>query len=178
MSIATKTGDKGETSLLGGTRVSKYDIRIEAYGTVDELNAAIGVALCYVESPGVKDTLYQIQHDLFTIGAELAALATQISKTPKITEKHLNNVEQAIERVESMLPKQTEFILPKGTKGATQLHLARTICRRAERKVVACKEHYAINPDIVKYLNRLSDLLFLFARKENQGKDEEKGVRY
>ncbi len=178
MSIATKTGDKGQTSLLGGERVHKNDVRIETYGTVDELNAAIGVALCYIESPAIKEVLVQVQHDLFTIGAELATLGVKLEKEfPKTTEEHVHFLDAALTMTEQALPAQKEFILPQGTKAAAHLHLARTICRRAERRTSAC-EKLEPNPEIIRYLNRLSDLLFLFARAENQGKAKEEGVKY
>lgn len=178
MSIATKTGDKGQTSLLGGERVHKNDVRIETYGTIDELNAAIGVALCHVESEAIRDILVQIQHDLFTIGAELAALGVIIEKElPRTAEEHVHFLDAALTMIEQALPAQKEFILPQGTQAATHLHLARTICRRAERRVSAC-DKLNPNPEIMKYLNRLSDLLFLFARAENQGKIKEEGVKY
>ncbi len=168
MSIVTKGGDKGETSLLGGQRVSKTDPRIEAYGDVDELNASIGVALTYVKDGNAKDILHQVLNDLFRIGAELAAMGTKFTNFPKISSSHTNVIEEEVYRIESELPKQTSFILPAGNESATHLHLARAVCRRAERRVLALKE---VNPEIVKYLNRLSDLLFIYARLENK-KDE------
>lgn len=169
MSIVTKGGDKGETSLLGGQRVPKTDPRIEAYGTVDELNAAIGVALTYVKNSAAKDILHQVLNDLFRIGAELAAIGTKFTNFPKISDTHIKVIEEEVYRIENELPKQTTFILPTGTESSAHLHLARAICRRAERRVLALEK---INPEIVKYLNRLSDLLFIYARLENNGKDE------
>jgi cob(I)alamin adenosyltransferase len=169
MSIVTKGGDKGETSLLGGQRVPKTDARIEAYGDVDELNAAIGVALNYVKDEAAGKILHQVLNDLFRIGAELAALGTKFTQFPKITAEHTLAIEKEVYRVENELPKQDSFILPAGNESAAHLHLARAICRRAERKAVALKE---VNPELIKYLNRLSDLLFIYARLENKGKDE------
>ena len=179
MSIATKTGDKGETSLLGGERIRKNDVRIEAYGTVDELNAALGVALAYVEGAAIKEVLTQVQHDLFTVGAEIAAMTSKqlTMEIPRIMPEHLEFIDTALVTTENLLPTQRAFILPNGTGGAAHLHLARTICRRAERRVVACTE-FNLNPEIIKYLNRLGDLLFLFARAENQGKTDETVVKY
>jgi len=168
MSIVTKGGDKGETSLLGGQRVSKTDSRIEAYGTVDELNAAIGVALTYVKDKTAKKILHQVLNDLFRIGAELAAIGTQFTKFPKIESQHTLAIEKEVYRVENILPKQKTFILPAGNESAAHLHLARAICRRAERRVLSLGK---VNPEIIKYLNRLSDLLFIYARLENK-KDE------
>ncbi|VVB81348.1 Cobalamin adenosyltransferase [uncultured archaeon] len=165
MSIVTKGGDKGETSLLGGQRVPKTDCRIEAYGTVDELNASIGVARSYVKDSSAKKTLHQVQNDLFKIGAELAGAKK------KITAKDTKKIENEVYKIEKKLPLQKSFILPAGNQSSTHLHLARTICRRAERRVLPCKP----NPEIIRYLNRLGDLLFIYARLENR-KDE--AVRY
>lgn len=169
MSIITKGGDKGETSLLGGKRVPKTDVRIEAYGTVDELNATIGMALCHTK----KSTLLpQTQNDLFKIGAELSAADTQFTNYPKITQEDADRMEKEVHIIEQALPKQTGFILPRGTQAAAALHLARTVCRRAERAVVECAQQHKIRPELVIYLNRLSDLLFIYARQENS-KDEQ-----
>jgi len=176
MPIITKKGDKGETSLLGGQRVPKHDPRIEAYGTVDELNASIGVALAYTKNKQTKKILHQALNDLFRIGAELAATGTKFTKFPKITAKHTSAIEKEVYSVERKLPKQKAFILPAGTESATHLHLARAICRRAERRVILCKEKFAVRQEIVKYLNRLGDLLFIYARLENKGKDQQ--VKY
>lgn len=175
MSITTKTGDNGTTSLIGGERISKNDIRIDAYGTVDELNATIGISLGHVQNNETKTCLTQIQHDLFTIGAELSALTQKklAMNLPAIQEKHITFLENNLYPLEEKLPKQTSFLLPSGTLGAAHLHLARTVCRRAERNCVACSEKYPLNPVLIKYLNRLSDLLFLFARFENQTFGEE-----
>lgn len=161
MSIVTKTGDKGETSLPGGARVAKTDFRIEAYGTVDELNASIGCALAYIKNSDAKKILHQVQNDLFKIGAELAGAKK------KITAKDTTAIEKEVYKTEKKLPMQKSFILPAGNQSAAHLHLARTICRRAERRVLPCKP----NPEIIRYLNRLGDLLFIYARLENK-KDE------
>ncbi len=174
MSIATKTGDKGETSLLGGERLKKNDIRLETYGTLDELNASIGVALAYIKNEDIKKILNKVQNDLFTIGAEIAALTSKKldMNVPKISQKHLQIIEENLTITENTLPQQKEFILPKGTKSASHLHLARTICRRAERRLAECNEKHTINPEALGYLNRLGDLLFIYARKENTEKEE------
>ena len=173
MSIATKTGDKGETSLLGGTRVKKTDIRIEAYGTVDELNSVIGICMNKIHNKEINTTLSKVQNDLFRIGAELSSLGTNTKiNIPKITEKQLKYIEEALIDVETTLPQQKEFILPRGTESSAFLHFSRTICRRAERTVIQCQEKYEVSNLIIQYLNRLSDLLFLFARKENQGNEQ------
>ena len=180
MSIATKTGDKGETSLIGGCRIIKNDIRIETYGTVDELNASIGVALAYAKNKTVVETLSKVQHHLFTIGAEIAALTPKKldMKLPKTEAMHVEFLDSVLHPTEKSLPQQKEFILPNGTESGAHLHLARTICRRTERTLIACREKYDVNPEAIKYLNRLSDLLFLFARLENLGKVKETGVQY
>ncbi len=172
MSIVTKGGDNGETSLLGGQRVPKTDSRIEAYGTVDELNASIGVAFCHVKNIETKKVLHQVMNDLFKIGAELSAMGTKFTQYPKITSDNTDYIEREVYKVEEKLPKQTSFILPKGNEAASHLHLARTICRRAERKTMQCNEKHQAGTEIIKYLNRLSDLLFIYARQENAGKDE------
>jgi len=170
MSIATKTGDKGETSLIGGERVRKTDARIEAYGTVDELNASIGVAMSYIKAADAVEVLRHVQNHLFTIGADLAALTDNApEELPKLSSKHLTFLEDALSKSEDTLEPQKNFILPKGTKGAAHLHLARTICRRAERRVIECNQKYSVDPEVLRYLNRLSDVLFIFARKENPG---------
>ncbi len=178
MTIATKTGDNGETTLLGGERLKKNDPRIQAYGAVDELNSLIGVALCYIENEAVKNVLNQVQHDLFTVGSEINSLTQKELSIdlPRITKDHLDFLDQALEAVEDALPKLNKFILPKGTKSASYLHFSRAVCRRAERILVAV-EHDK-NPLLLKYLNRLSDLLFMFARAENHGKIEEEEVEY
>lgn len=179
MGIATKTGDKGDTSLLGRERVTKTDPRIEAYGTIDELNAAIGVALLYTEVKEITESLNKTQHDLFTIGAELSSLTEQPPENlPRVSSKHIERLNAEVERVEAALPTQKEFILPKGTKSGAHLHLARTICRRAERRVVECHKKHPASPEVIRYLNRLGDLLFLYARQENHGKTEEEPVSY
>lgn len=173
MSIATKTGDTGETSLLGGSRVKKTDPRIEAYGTIDELNAAIGVCLNKIHNKEINTILFRTQNDLFRIGAELSALGTNTKiNIPKITDKQMKYIDEALMDVETTLPQQKEFILPRGTESSALLHLARTICRRAERKVVQCQEKYEVSNLLIQYLNRLGDLLFLYARKENQGNEQ------
>ncbi len=161
MSIVTKTGDNGKTIIPAEGKVLKTDLRIEAYGTVDELNASIGCALTYIKNSDAKKTLHQVQNDLFKIGAEIAGAKK------KITTKDTNRIEKEVYKTEEKLPKQKGFILPAGNQSSTHLHLSRTICRRAERRVINCKP----NPEIIRYLNRLGDLLFIYARLENK-KDE------
>jgi cob(I)alamin adenosyltransferase len=168
--IYTKTGDKGDTALGDGSRVPKNHPRVTAYGTIDELNAALGVLLA--ENPGVPEAelLRTIQNDLFDVGADLCLPQTQTESSRqllRIDAKQVERLEQAIDRLNARLQPLTSFILPGGRKTAAWCHLARTICRRAERVVVRLSQAEAINPQVVIYLNRLSDLLFVLARVYN-----------
>jgi cob(I)alamin adenosyltransferase len=170
MKIYTKTGDEGETGLFGGERVSKNTIRIEAYGTIDELNAFIGLAIIEVSDKSVKDLLQKIQNWLFSLGADLATPDDE--KTKKLNvfrtpEEYYLYLEKEIDKYESRLDKLRNFILPGGTKGAALLHICRTITRRAERKVVALNSIVKIENNIIIFLNRLSDLFFVLARFDN-----------
>jgi cob(I)alamin adenosyltransferase len=175
MKIYTKTGDKGETGLFKGPRVPKHNFRVEAYGDVDELNAVIGTLLVHINDEGVRELLEPIQHELFEVGADLATpLQEPDDPRLRIKEEFTNRLEKHIDKVEGRLPELKYFILPGGSPGGAMLHLARTVCRRAERSVTRLQEVDAINPEIIRYLNRLSDLLFVLARAENQanGKPE------
>ena len=169
MKIYTRTGDEGTTGLFGGGRISKNDARIEAYGTVDELNATIGM----IRSAGVSDILDEqlcrIQHELFSLGAELATPDPQKHSLRVIDSGHVDRLEQWIDMHESSLPPLTQFILPAGSAGATMTHLARSVCRRAERRVVtlAAMVGEELSRDLIVYLNRLSDLLFVVSRVAN-----------
>ena len=170
MKIYTKTGDKGETGLFGGERVSKNSLRIEAYGTIDELNAFIGLAIIEVSDKSVKDLLQKIQNWLFSIGADLATPDNE--KTKKLNvfrtpEEYYLYIEKEIDNYEKKLEELRNFILPGGTKGAALLHICRTITRRAERMVVALNSTVKIGNNIIIFLNRLSDLLFVLARFDN-----------
>jgi cob(I)alamin adenosyltransferase len=167
MKIYTRTGDTGETGLLGGVRVKKHDLRIEAYGTVDELNAVLGVVRAARPSSRVDQILDHIQNELFSVGAELATPTTAGSHFGRVEESEVARLEEMIDLCETDLAPLRNFILPGGTPAAAQLHLARTVCRRAERLVVALSESSAVSPQLVVYLNRLSDLLFVLARYEN-----------
>lgn len=172
MKIYTKTGDKGETSLIGGERTDKDDPRIEAYGEVDELNAAIGLAISFLpaHSSTIYEDLTKVQHHLFDIGAELASLSerkVKALKIPKVTPTKVSFLEQQMDNYASELKSLTQFILPGGTEAASALHLARTICRRAERRIVSLAKQQPVNEELVRYLNRLSDLLFTAARLVN-----------
>ena len=170
MKIYTKTGDGGETGLFGGERVSKNAIRIEAYGTIDELNAFIGLTIIEVSDKGVKDLLQKIQNWLFSIGADLATPDDE--KTKKLNvfrtpEEYYLNLEKEIDKYENKLEELRNFILPGGTRGAALLHICRTITRRAERLVVALNNTVKIGNNIIIFLNRLSDLFFVLARFDN-----------
>jgi len=165
MKIYTKTGDKGSTSLVGGTRVAKHHIRIETYGTVDELNAAIAVFIDHLPSSNHKTRLLQIQNTLFTLGSLLAAETEEISKKmPPLHESKILELEQSIDDLNKKLPPLRDFILPGGHVAISFCHLARAICRRAERQVSLLAVHESVNMLIIKYLNRLSDYLFTLSR--------------
>jgi len=158
--IYTRTGDDGTTGLGDGTRVPKESLRVEAYGTVDEANSAIGVVLAAAGLPApVADCLTEIQHDLFDLGGELCIPGSRM-----ITPKHVERVEAALDAFNESLPPLKEFILPGGGPAAAGCHIARTVCRRAERRCWSLARIEAVSPDLLKYLNRLSDLLFVLAR--------------
>jgi len=172
--IYTKTGDKGTTALGDGRRVPKDAPRIEAYGTVDELNAVLGLALLVVADADGAALLKSIQNDLFDLGADLCVperpkrgRAAQARKQLRIAEAHVKPLEQAIDRFNAALQPLRSFVLPGGTAASAWLHLARTVCRRAERRLVALARKETINPQAIIYLNRLSDLLFVMARRAN-----------
>jgi len=170
MKIYTRTGDRGETGLFGGERVSKNSIRIEAYGTIDELNSFVGLTIIEVSDKSVKDLLQKIQNWLFSIGADLATPDNEKTKKLNIfrtPEQYYLYIEKEIDKYESKLDKLRNFILPGGTKGAALLHICRTITRRAERLVVALNSTVKIGNNIIIYLNRLSDLFFVLARFDN-----------
>ncbi len=170
MKIYTKTGDKGETSLFGGERVWKNNLRIECYGTVDELNAILGIALTEIKNKEIIDVLNKIQNELFVVGSDLATPKKETGNqpnVPRISKEHIERLEKQIDSFDSRLPELRNFILPGGSKGASTLHLGRTVCRRAERLVVHLVNEEKISEEIVVYLNRLSDLLFVLSRFEN-----------
>ncbi|MDX1566598.1 MAG: cob(I)yrinic acid a,c-diamide adenosyltransferase [Longimicrobiales bacterium] len=194
MKIYTRRGDQGETGLFGGGRIPKSHPRIEATGAVDELNAALGRALTVVEEPRIRERLRVIQDDLFTLGSRIASRPRSDSgdhpNLPPMPEGRPEEMEGWIDEVSEELEPLEHFILPGGSAGAAELHVARTVCRRAERRVVALAEEGAdgsepeneaseaaearVDPDILRYLNRLSDLLFAFGRLENRfhGRDD------
>ena len=170
MKIYTKTGDKGKTGLFGGERVSKSSPRIEAYGTIDELNAFIGLTVTEVADETVKTLLINIQNQLFTVGSDLAAPETDknsklnVERTPA---DYYVEAEEAIDFYNAKLDDLKSFILPGGTKSAALLHVCRTIARRAERAVVALNSTVKIGDNILIFMNRLSDLFFILSRYEN-----------
>lgn len=162
--IYTKTGDLGETGLLGGRRLSKSHLRIEAYGTVDELNSHLGLVKDYQEDPGTRETLHQIQSQLFSIGSILASDPDKDIPLPEISESHVTALEKAMDHMDKELPELKNFILPGGHPTVSHCHIARCVCRRAERLVVALAAMESVPAIVIKFLNRLSDYLFLLAR--------------
>ncbi len=169
--IYTRTGDSGETSLFGGGRTSKASSRVEAYGEVDELNAALGVALGQIRDEGVRQRVASVQPDLFVVGAHLATPPARPRRRrpalPALAEGRVQELERWMDEAEDAMPELSAFILPGGTAGAAALHLARAVCRRAERRVTALHQEEPVEDWILPYLNRLSDLLFDLARLEN-----------
>lgn len=169
MKIYTKTGDQGNTSLFDGQRVPKHHQRIEAYGTLDELNAYIGLLMSQGIAQEYKKQLGAIQNELFVLGAQLAnpqEESTQSSrKTPAIEPEHITALETAIDQMNTVLPAMTHFILPGGHTIVSYCHIARTVCRRAERRATLLSENHNVPSQVIQYLNRLSDYLFVLARK-------------
>jgi cob(I)alamin adenosyltransferase len=168
MKIYTKTGDEGLTGLYGGERVRKDSLRVSAYGSVDEANAAIGVALTQLQDTELTEVLTSLQHALFDVGADLATPPSRYrANIAPLTESDVAAIEQLIDRFEAELPLLKQFILPGGHPAAAGLQLARAVVRRAEREVVALALHEEVNRQVGVYLNRLSDLLFVLARAVN-----------
>jgi cob(I)alamin adenosyltransferase len=176
MKIYTKTGDAGETGLFAGARVRKDDPRIEAYGTVDELNAALGVARCESLPPEIEQTIERVQSELFSVGAELAAPEPDKHGMALIGDSHVDLLERAIDNLEAGLPPLKHFILPAGMRASALLHVARAVCRRSERRLVALAAQATISPRLICYLNRLGDYLFVAARFANQEAKYEEAV--
>jgi len=169
MKIYTKKGDTGETSLFGAGRVSKTSPRIQAYGTVDELNTCIGLVRAHELSEAGDQICHGIQNDLFTLGADLATPTSGKASVRRIQEEHISEIEKAIDKLENELDPLKYFILPGGCKAGALLHFSRTVCRRAERATISCKEKGdEVSAEVLMYLNRLSDLLFVLARYENK----------
>lgn len=180
MKIYTKTGDNGETALYGGTRVSKANARVEAYGTIDEVNAFLGLAKANISDESIISQLQKIQFNLFTVGSEAATPTDQLTLAngnPRlplmISEKEIEELENWMDAMEENLKPLQFFILPGGGNATTSLHVARTVCRRAERSLVFLNETEEVRKDLIKYLNRLSDYLFVLARFVASIKNEE-----
>ena len=170
--VYTRTGDEGTTGLGGGQRVTKDSPRIEAYGTIDELNSLLGVVLAEGLSPELAESLALVQNDLFHLGSDLCVLEEDKEKmpVPRIEQRHVTVLEELIDRLSEDIPPLDNFILPGGSVGSAGLHLARTLCRRAERRIVTLTAEEAIGEWVLRYLNRLSDLLFVMARWENKAR--------
>ncbi|MGE3961698.1 MAG: cob(I)yrinic acid a,c-diamide adenosyltransferase [Dehalococcoidia bacterium] len=173
MRVYTRTGDDGQTGLFGGPRVAKDDPRLEAYGTVDELNSTIGVAGAFLDHEDLRAWLQVIQSDLFDVGGELATpdLEERIRKGqpvgPRVTAEDVTKLEGWIDAMDTEIEPLTRFILPGGTPASAHLHVARTVCRRAERRVLSLSRTIEVAPTVIRYLNRLSDCLFTMARVAN-----------
>ncbi len=165
--IYTRAGDAGETSLGDGSRVPKLDCRIGAFGTVDELNAALGLVLADLELPEqLRAPLERVQNDLFDVGADLC-VPFGVTDRLRVEQSHVERLEQLCDELNAVLPPLKSFVLPGGTEAAARLHVARTTCRRAEREAIAANEEHGVNPLVLAYLNRLSDFLFIAARSAN-----------
>jgi cob(I)alamin adenosyltransferase len=169
--IYTRGGDAGETSLGDGSRVAKLDCRVGAFGTVDELNAAVGVVLAGDPPEAMREPLAQVQNDLFDVGADLS-VPWGVTDRLRIQQAMVDRLEHLCDEFNADLAELRSFVLPGGTEPAARLHVARTICRRAERDVIAGAQEVELNPLVLVYLNRLSDLLFILARAANAGRDE------
>lgn len=172
--IYTRGGDKGKTSLGDGSRTSKHDLRVEAYGTVDEVNSVIGIVRLHVENDDIDQMLSRIQNDLFDLGADLCRPEDNNQKSAlRISMPQVERLEQEIDRLNSELQDLTSFILPGGSAAGSYLHLARTVARRAERIITALSEEESINPIAINYINRLSDHFFVLSRYlNNHGKTD------
>ena len=169
--IYTKTGDKGTTMLGNMEIVPKDDLRVECYGTIDELNSILGISLNYALEPGVAEMIVRIQNDLLLLGADIAYPSDEEKKKYKIEEKHVGWLEAQIDLLDESLPVLINFIIPGGSKGAANIHHARTVCRRAERIYIKLARDINGNPEVLKFINRLSDLLFTISRYENLKKN-------
>ncbi|MEM9645998.1 MAG: cob(I)yrinic acid a,c-diamide adenosyltransferase [Planctomycetota bacterium] len=167
MKIYTRTGDGGSTGLFGGPRVSKDDARIEAYGTVDELNAVLGMVRGAQLASSLDRQIESVQHELFSLGAELATPEPESFDLRVIGDTHISKLERWIDEAEQELPPLKAFVLPAGTDASSTLHLARSVCRRAERRCVSLQREVEVSDQLIVYLNRLSDFLFVAARLAN-----------
>jgi cob(I)alamin adenosyltransferase len=168
--IYTRTGDKGTTSLVGGVRVAKTHVRLEAYGTVDELSSYLGLLLTYLTENDDLRLVTFVQHKLFCVGSYLATDQTQTALRieSQIHDADIQRLEQAIDEIDSQLPPMRGFILPGGSRGAAVCHICRTICRRTERQILRLHESVPVDPKVTTFINRLSDYLFILARKINK----------
>lgn len=166
--VYTKTGDEGKTSLVGGTRVEKSHVRLNAYGTIDELNSFVGLLICQIKDENTLKVLSFIQNKLFTVGSYLATETE--SKAPMdasiVKDEDITLLENEMDRIDSELPKIRQFVLPGGSEAAARAHICRTVCRRGERCIYLVKEKYPVDPNVSKFINRLSDYFFLIARQE------------
>lgn len=175
--IYTRTGDKGRTSLVGGFRVSKTHARLEAYGTVDELNSHIGVVIAHLPEGSDKDLLQYVQHKLFSIGSYLATDTSrmELDASSHVSDEGIKRMEDALDEIDASLPPLTAFVLPGGNLISAECHRARTVCRRAERRILALEEQGICELDVKvkRFVNRLSDYLFILARKMNYSNNNE-----
>lgn len=171
MKIYTRIGDEGKTAFFGCGMVAKDDPRIEAHGALDELSSTIGLALCFIEDEKLRTVLLEVQNDLFQVGADLAGNALNDDSLPRVTKEHVKEIERAIDELELKLGLPEKFILPGGTLSSSLLHLCRSVTRRAERSLVKVKNQLNLNPEMLKYINRLSDYLYILARQANKELD-------
>ncbi len=165
--IYTRTGDKGETGLIGGVRVRKDSLRVQAYGEIDELNSVLGVVRSFLNDVELDKLIQDLQRDLFVLGADLATPSGVRRIVPRITQERISELERRIDSLEEELPSLTAFILPSGNQAGSFLHFARTVARRAERVIVLLSAKEELNEQVVPYINRFSDLLFVIARVNN-----------
>lgn len=171
MKIYTKTGDRGMTSLYGSARVQKDHLHIEALGVLDELNSLLGVTMAFLEDQKMQALLSKIQNDLFTVGADIAASHQEKLPAPRVREEQVHELEKEIDVLEAQLGMPKKFILPGGTRTSALLHLCRAVTRRAERVLVRLQQQVTINPELLCYINRLSDLFYVLARQANKEVD-------
>lgn len=171
MKVYTKMGDEGKTTFFGCGLIQKDDPRIEAFGALDELNSILGVTLCFVENVKLRELLIKVQNDLFQVGADLAGSALEEKTLPRITSLHLIEMERSIDELQAKLGMPKTFILPGGTVSSSFLHLCRAMARRAERSLVKANRALSLNPELMKYVNRLSDFIYVLARDANKELD-------
>ena len=167
--IYTRTGDKGKTSLVGGARVKKTHVRLEAYGTVDELNSQLGLLYTYLTEEGDKKLILWVQHKLFSVGSYLATdqSNTALRIESQIADEDIHRLENAIDEADALLPPLKAFVIPGGSRGSAVCQVCRTVCRRAERRILTMAEEHEVTENVSAFINRLSDYLFVLARKMN-----------